>query len=195
MPNKVVWQKTLPHRMIFHTMKFSYFRLKKPTHSMLVSTTLKLFFVFECLVQTTNGYEAFSQEDEAAYLDAFSTLIKDSYSASLPQDLIAACKNQPRTTTTTIKSMTTSMLSSDLQLFCGSDSICTIPTGFTVTMNSNLNVAALILNGSLIWNDISQSSNDQWLCAGYIAVRFDFNGKIKKNEYLFCLRSMEANSI
>ena len=145
---------------------------------MLISITLKLFFVFECLIQTANGYEAFAQDDEAAYLDAFSTLIKDSYSASLPQDLISTCKNGPQTTTTTIKSMTTSMLSSDLQLFCGNESICTVPTGLTVTMNSNLNVAALILNGSLIWNDISQSSNDQWLCAGYIAVRFNFNDKI-----------------
>ncbi|CAF5189536.1 unnamed protein product, partial [Rotaria sp. Silwood1] len=61
------------------------------------------------------------------------------------------------------------MLASDLQIFCGTETICTIPAGFTVTMNSNLNVAALVLSGSLVWNDLSQSSSDQWLCAGYIA--------------------------
>jgi len=141
---------------------------------MLISMLFKLLIVFICLIRTTSGYEAFAQEDEAAYLAAFSTLIKDSYSATLPQDVIATCKNQPPTTTTTIKSMTTSMFSSDLQSFCGTDSICTFPIGLTVTMNSNLNVAALVLNGSLIWNETSQSLNDQWLCAGYIAVRFDF---------------------
>ena len=139
---------------------------------MLIPIILKLFFVLECLIQTNNAYEAFAQEDEAAYLGAFSTLIKDSYSAPLPQDLVATCKNQPQTTTSTVKSITTSVLSSSLQAFCGTDSICTIPTGLTVTMNSNLNVAALVLNGTLVWNDVSQSLNDQWLCAGYIAVRY-----------------------
>ncbi|CAF2558252.1 unnamed protein product [Rotaria sp. Silwood2] len=62
------------------------------------------------------------------------------------------------------------MLSSNLQIFCGTETICTIPADFTVTMNSNLNIAALVLSGSLTWNDISQTSSDQWLCAGYIAV-------------------------
>lgn len=138
---------------------------------MLISIIFKLFLIFECLIQINNGFEAFSQEDEEAYLDAFSTLIKDSYSAPIPQDLIATCKNQPQITTTTVKSITASMLSSDLQVFCGTESICTVPTGLTVTMNSNLNIAALVLNGSLIWNDLSQSLTDQWLCAGYIAVR------------------------
>jgi len=123
-------------------------------------------------MQTNANFEAFRQQDEAEYLDAFSTLIKDSYSAPLPRDLAATCKNQKQAIVSTVKSVTTSMLSSDLQIFCGTDTICTIPTGLTVTMNSNLNVAALVLSGSLVWNDLSQSSSDQWLCAGYIAVRY-----------------------
>ena len=63
------------------------------------------------------------------------------------------------------------MSSSQLQAFCGNDSICTIPTGLNVVMNSNLNVAALVVKGTLTWNDVSQISSNQWLCAGYIAVR------------------------
>ncbi|CAF4949646.1 unnamed protein product, partial [Rotaria sp. Silwood1] len=128
--------------------------------------------------QTNNVFEAFSQQDEVAYIDAFSTLIKDSYSAPLPQDLARTCQNQNQATKATVKLITNSMLSSDLQIFCGTETICTIPAGFTVTMNSNLNVAALVLSGSLVWNDLSQSSSDQWLCAGYIAVdggQFDMN--------------------
>lgn len=144
-----------------------------------------------------NAYEAFSQEDEASYLDAFSTLIKDSYELPLPKDLVAICKNQPEiTTTTTVKSITNSMSSTDLQSFCGSNTICTIPAGLTVTMNSNLNVAALVVSGSLIWNDASQSSNNQWLCAGYIAVKY-YSQQIEKIEislFLFC-RLMEVNLI
>lgn len=139
----------------------------------------EFLFVLGCLIPTTNSYDAFAQEDEAVYLNVFNTLIKDSYSATLPQDLLATCKNQPKTSTTTIRTITMSMFSSDLQSFCGTDSICTVPTSLTVTMNSNLNVAALVLNGSLIWDDNSQISNDQWLCAGYIAViRFEFDKKI-----------------
>jgi hypothetical protein len=146
--------------------------MNKYIYVMLILIILKLLFISQCLMQTNANFEAFRQQDEAEYLDAFSTLIKDSYSAPLPRDLAATCKNQNQATVSTVKSVTTSMLSSDLQIFCGIDTICTIPTGFTVTMNSNLNVAALVLSGSLVWNDVSQSSNGQWLCAGYIAVRY-----------------------
>ena len=116
------------------------------------------------------NYEAFGQEDEAAYMNAFSTLIKDSYAAPLPQDLRTRCENQNQLTAATSRTIANSMTSSDLQIFCGTDTICTIPTGLTVTMNSNLNVAALVISGSLIWNDNTQVANVQWLCAGYIAV-------------------------
>ena len=148
------------------------FQINNNTYLMLISIILKLFFVSKCLIQTNNAYEAFSQQDEAGYLGAFDTLIKDSYSAPLPKDLVATCKNQNQATVSTVKSITTSMLSSDLQIFCGTDTICTIPSSLTVTMNSNLNVAALVVTGSLVWNDASQSSSDQWLCAGYIVVRY-----------------------
>jgi hypothetical protein len=146
---------------------------------MLISIIFKLFFISQCLMQTKNVCEAFSQQDEAEYINTFSTLIKDSYSAPLPRDLAATCKNQNQVTVSAVKSITTSMSSSDLQLFCGTETICTIPAGFTVTMNSNLNVAALVVSGSLVWNDASQSSSDQWLCAGYIAVRYSLYNLIR----------------
>ena len=65
------------------------------------------------------------------------------------------------------------MSSSELQSFCGTNTICTIPAGFTVTMNSNLNVAALVVNGVFNWTDSSQTSPNQWLCSGYIVVRIN----------------------
>jgi hypothetical protein len=147
------------------------FQINKSIYMMLISIILKLFFISQCLMQKNNAYEAFGEQDEVPYLEAFSTLIKDSYSAPLSQALAATCKNQNQVTALTVKSITSSMLSSDLQTFCGTDTICTIPAGFTVAMNSNLNVAALIVSGSLVWNDVSQTSSEQWLCAGYIAVR------------------------
>lgn len=138
----------------------------------LIPIILELFFISKCSMQTNGVFEAFAQQDETAYIDAFSTLIKDSYSVPLPQGLVTACKNQGHVPLTTVKSITNSMLSSELQMFCGTDTICTIPTGFTVTMDSNLNVAALVVSGSFIWNDVNQPLNEQWLCAGYIAVKY-----------------------
>lgn len=138
----------------------------------MISIIVKLLFILQCVIQINHVSEAFAQEDEAAYINNFSTLIKDSYSAPLPQDLAAAYKNQNQATGATVKSITTSMQSSNLQVFCGTDTICTIPVGLTVTMNSTLNLAALVVDGSLVSNDASQPSSDQWLCAGYIAVRY-----------------------
>lgn len=118
-------------------------------------------------------YEAFSQSDEEGYLESFDTLIKDSYSAPLPQDLISRCKNKykpdPNLPTRTIQ---TSMSASEVQSFCGFDSTCTISAGVEIRMNTNLDVAALVLSGKLTWTDSTQLHSDQWLCAGYIAVKY-----------------------
>jgi hypothetical protein len=84
------------------------------------------------------------------------------------------CKNLNQVISVTVISISSSMSSANLQTFCGYNSICTIPTGVTVEMNSNLNVAALNIKGALIWNDATQLSNKQWLCSGYIAVKIFF---------------------
>ena len=86
-----------------------------------------------CLCQ----YDAFGEADEAAYLGAFDTLIKDSYSARIPQALISQCKNQTQAPSQlTLRSITSSMTSVELQAFCGTDSICHISGGLTVRINS-----------------------------------------------------------
>lgn len=116
-------------------------------------------------------YDAFGEADEAAYLAAFPELIKDSYSAPLPAELTTRCKNRlPIMADLPTLTISSSMTSTNLQTFCGENSICTIPSGLTVTMNSNLNLAALIVSGTLNWNDATQPTNDQWICAGYIGV-------------------------
>lgn len=133
---------------------------------MLGLTLLKVYLVLQYSICINFAYEAFGEQDEASYLESFDTLIKDSYSAPLPNDLKAECKAANLATPVTIKTITSSMSSARFQEFCGYDSICTIPAGFTVTMSSNLNVAALIVKGNLVWNDENQFSNTQWLCAG-----------------------------
>ena len=121
------------------------------------------------LLKSTQA-QGFSQQDEARYLSVFSTLIKDSYSAPLSTDLTTKCKSQGQVINAPVLSITSSMTSDVLQSFCGTSSICTIPSGITVTMTSSLNVAALVVQGALQWTDSTQTANSQYLCAGYIAV-------------------------
>jgi hypothetical protein len=133
----------------------------------MLKTFFKVYLLLQWLIHKHNAqYEAFGEADEPSYLQSFDTLIKDSYSSPLPNDLKAECKGMNQIVTSTVKYITASMTSSELQAFCGHNSICTIPAGYTVTMNSNLNLAALVVKGTLIWNDENQISNIQWLCAG-----------------------------
>lgn len=121
-----------------------------------------------CLIKSSFQFE---QRDEASYMAHFSTLIKDSYSEDLPSNLKSACKNQASSSSNLpIKLISKSIKSSELQNECGFNSICTIEPNAILTMDSNLNLAALVIKGMLNWTDQSQASNEQWLCAGYIAV-------------------------
>lgn len=128
---------------------------------------LKLILLLQCFIKT-NAFEAFAQADEGPYLGSFDTLIKDSYSAPLPNELKSTCKNKNLATTATVKTITSSMTATQLQIFCGTDTICTIPAGFTVAMNTNLNLAALVIKGNLIWTDATQFADEQWICAGML---------------------------
>ena len=117
---------------------------------------------------------AYGGEDELRYLNDFSELMEMSYSEPLPANLIASCKNAgPIATPESVPIVETSgsMSAAEVQNLCGTNSICTIPNGAQLTMDGNLNVAALIVKGTLRWTNSSQDSNSkQWLCAGYVVV-------------------------
>jgi hypothetical protein len=53
---------------------------------MLKINPLNLFLILQFFLKL-NAYEPFSQIDEGPFLGSFDTLIKDSYSAPLPNDL------------------------------------------------------------------------------------------------------------
>jgi len=131
---------------------------------------------------------SFGQADEAPYLSSFGTLIADSYSAPLPAAMTSGtCLSKTAVINTEI-TLTSSMPASQVQNFCGTDNICVVPTGVTITMDASLVVGALaIRGGSLVWSDSTQSSSDQWLCAGYVAAN---GGSIsiivqQKNAYIY----------
>jgi hypothetical protein len=78
----------------------------------------------------------------------FDDLISKSYTHPLSDEIKTACVNQGTTldSTETVASATSS---SSTQ--CTSTSICVIPAGSTFTMDSNFNVGALIVRGTLNW--------------------------------------------
>ena len=93
----------------------------------------------------------------------------------MPQDLKTECKAKPFSLQNLPnQSITSSTTTALIQQLCNTNKICIIEKGVTVTMNSNLNVAALVVKGNLIWNDQTMVSNEQWLCAGYVAVKYLF---------------------
>ena len=53
---------------------------------------------------------------------------------------------------------------------CGDDSVCVIPLNTTFQVDGNINLGALIVRGTVEWNDLTQSSNSMFLCARYVAV-------------------------
>ena len=131
---------------------------------MLTTNILKTIFILACLIQTSLN---FMINEEVDYMNKFKNLIRDSHSET-PQDLINTCgeKGSQNAQTEYIRSSTTSK---DIQNRC-LNAICQIEPNVQITMNSNLNVAALIVKGKLIWDESTQQTNEQWLCAGYIAV-------------------------
>lgn len=83
----------------------------------------------------------------------------------------------------------TTIKSSEVALQCDASTVCTIPEGITLEMDANLHVAALIVRGSVLWTDKTQSLQSElieeyvdntntntnansgiFLCAGYVAV-------------------------
>jgi len=125
-------------------------------------------FSLLCLFGISLQFKAY---DETLYIDSFENLKKDSYSDDLPEELTNQCKDKEKFSLgVQPKSITNSLTSDQVQRICGTNTICTIEKGVTVTMISNLNVGALFVKGNLKWDDQTQKNDKQWLCAGYVVV-------------------------
>jgi len=121
-------------------------------------------------------YSGFLQTDENAYLNGWNAMINSSYSIPFLE-----CKTKNHSEALLMNSVIIpydkngNIYSSSVQTLCNYNSLCIIPKGITMLMNSNLSVGALLIQGGggVLWNDIIQTKNKQWLCAGYIVVEND----------------------
>ena len=140
---------------------------------------------YPSIVEFPTQRGGFNENDEEFYLGAFDALIQDSYSelTTAPPSLLAACADKPRLTNPeTVPEVIVIADNTDdtdnfiisaasLSSQCGESSICIVPENIKLIMNGNINVAALVLRGStLLWDSTTQTTNEQYLCAGYVVV-------------------------
>ena len=108
-----------------------------------------------------------------AIVSATYSVVKDS-PGTLPPNLLSTCGNIGAVTSTgnvTVQADATGIVSSSIvSAQCGNDSVCIIPFGTTLQVDTSLNLGALIVRGIVEWNDSTQSSDSIFLCAGYAVV-------------------------
>ena len=138
------------------------------------TTLLFLILTRISVIAQVSNVQGLLQSDEAAYLSSWSSMIQDSYAEPLPNNFDTTCiANQTSYTSAyNIKNVTLSgnFNSATFQSLCGTTNLCILASGSTLAMDGNLNVAALLIHGTLTWTDSTQKMSLQWLCAGILVV-------------------------
>lgn len=141
------------------------------------------------LFQLSRAYQFWEENN---YINNFDQLISQSYSAVndpalAPSNLLSECARSINSTdvpfdgtelileaddTDDINPNILTVSASSAQTQCSTNlhSICVVPRGIRLIMSSSLNVPALIVRGEVYWRDVDQVSDEQYLCAGYVAV-------------------------
>jgi len=85
---------------------------------------------------------------------------------------VNVCKNHRIRPTRLVTVQTSSGItdSATVSAQCGDDSVCIIPIGKTLQVDTSLNLGALIVRGTVQWNDDTQVNPSAFICAGYVAV-------------------------
>ena len=132
------------------------------------------------------------EHHETAYLGTFDSLISDSYSeldtspTALDECRTATLLTNPDQLPELVVQSTSAHSSfvsaSSLSNQCGQHSVCVVPPNVTVLMDGNINVAAMIIRGKLLWTSRTQQTSEQHLCAGYVAVEENGNFTLRLND-------------
>ncbi len=107
-------------------------------------------------------------------IQAASYSVIDDPDATLPPDLLSVCKdkgNNPPAREVVVQADSSGLInSSAVSIQCSDDSVCVIPFGTTLQVDTSLSLAALIVMGIVEWTDDTQLNPSAFICAGYIAV-------------------------
>jgi len=139
------------------------------------------------LISLVIGY---LQNDEILYLNNWSNMTK--YSTTFNK-----CKTSNPTEASNMNQVILpkgKLNAKFVQKLCNPRSLCIIPKNSIVSLNSNLNVGALVVKGKLIWSDLTQNKYKQYLCTGYILVQDngEFNINLKYSNALIYIKNNGA---
>ena len=122
----------------------------------------------------------FLHHSSSSHTENFDSIQAASYSviddpdANLPPELLSVCKDKgidPPAREVVVQADSSGHInSSTVSTQCGGDSVCIIPFGTTLQVDTSLSLAALIVKGVVEWTDDTQVNPSAFMCAGYIAV-------------------------
>lgn len=135
------------------------------------------------LISSTPFYSLFIHPLQSANFDAINaaqySIVRDSPEL-LPSGLLSTCASNinnnipPSSTQVSVQPSDTNngniVTSSEVASQCGDNTVCIIPFGTTWSVDSSINLGALIVRGSVEWYDSTQVLDNAYLCAGYVAV-------------------------
>mmetsp|Transcript_15892 Transcript_15892/g.33623 ORF Transcript_15892/g.33623 Transcript_15892/m.33623 type:complete len:226 (+) Transcript_15892:504-1181(+) len=134
----------------------------------------RLLVLIGPLSKSSTALAAFSQSDEGQYLLNFNSIQAASYAVAdenLPLDMdVCKSNHNPPTREVTLQVSNGIADSATVAGQCGNDSTCIIPLGTTLQVDTSLNLGALIVRGTVQWNDDTQVNPSAFICAGYVAV-------------------------
>lgn len=120
-------------------------------------------------------------------IQAASYSVVDDPDANLPPDLLSVCKDKgdnPPVREIVVQADSGGLINSTAaSTQCANDSVCVIPFGTTLQVDTSLSLAALVVKGVVEWTDDTQVNPSAFMCAGYIAVegigKFEMNVQSK----------------
>lgn len=164
-------------------------QVKKKKLNLMLQLKLKLQILL-LLYFSTVSY-CYQQESEQDFLSDFNDIVSQSYSVVndpnvAPSALITECKNSAPTQenlpyVNLVATFGNTLTSNDVASQCPVG-ICVLPASLSLIMDGSLSVDAIEIKGDLLWNDATQTSSHQWLCAGYVSVEGRFELELNSPE-------------
>lgn len=146
----------------------------KPTRldGQMYPPALVLFlFLLTTLLLPTPSFGGYNSWQEGAYLSNFDGKIADSYGEADHTPFLDPCKNSlpiSNSDPVVLTAETTEITSTEVKQQCSSTQACVVPPGKTLIMTESLDVGSLTVEGHLQWTDDTQSSDQAYLCAGFV---------------------------
>ena len=140
--------------------------------SIFVSVMFTTVLVYMMITKYRSNLKSCLFTQNAANFDAMQAATYAVADEDLPTEMnVCKINSFPPTRQVTVQAPNGEVInSSTVSAQCGDDSICLIPLGVYLQVDTSLNLGALIVKGTVEWNDDTQLNSSAFVCAGYIAI-------------------------